>query len=298
MKQLAEFFVRGALWAAIVVALLEASLLLAWLGAAITALWILRFGINTALPIFLAGLLGATSWALQGELGPLSNLLATTILAVVLRSSRSWSLSLFLMPLALGGFYAALTVLSPGYVDGLHQLLTQMFEQFRQDIVSQLKLGNASQEQIDQVTTWPVPSSWAMLGWFATMQAGSTILSLLLARWWQALLYNPGGFASEMGGLRFFPGHALGLLSAAMIAVWGFDGSWWSLSWLGLCILPLGFVGLVLAHSLLNRRRAAVFWKVLFYGMLVVWFPLSVVALAMLAVIDAFVGLRSRPPAG
>lgn len=294
MKQFAEFIVRSAMIAAIAAALLEASLLLSWLGAAIAALWILRFGINTALPVFAAALLGSTGWAIQGELGPISNLLGTVGLAIVLRNTRSWSMTLLLLPLVLVAFYAALMVLASGYIDGLHQLLAHMFEAFKQDLIGQLKTSGTSQGQIDEVQAWPVPDKWAMLGWFATMQAGTTILSLLIARWWQALVFNPGGFATEMAGLRFYSSHALVLLASAVLAVWRFDGNWWSLSWLGLCLMPLGFVGLVLMHSLMNTRSAAVFWKVLFYGLVVVWFPLSIAVLALIAVFDSFANLRAR----
>ncbi len=268
--------------------------MLAWVGAAVTALWILRFGFNAALPVFAAGLAGAAGWALRGELGPINNLLAATILAIVLRGTRNWSATLLLLPLAVGGLYAALMLVSPGYIDSLQQMLAQVFEQFKQEFISQLDVENTSPEQIDAIRDWPVPDGWSMLGWFAAMQSGMTILSLLVARWWQALLYNPGGFAIEMAALRFNAVHAVVLVAAAGVMLSSFDGNWWSLSWFGLCVLPLGFVGFVLAHRLLTGRRGSVFWKFVFYATLLVWFPFSVAALAGLAVVDSFVGIGKR----
>lgn len=293
MKQLAEFFVRSAIQAAVIVALLEASLIFAWAGAAIVALWILRFGFNAAMPVVFAGIAGSAVWALQGELGPISNLFAVAVLASVLRSTRSWSITLFFLPLALGGFNFALQYGAPNYVEGSHQLLTQVFEQFKQDFVEQLNSANAPAERIEEVGDWQVPDRWSMLGWFAAVQAMMSILSLLVARWWQAVLYNPGGFATEMSALRFEIGSAVGLILLAGLLFTNYDGNWWSLSWLGLCILPLAFVGFVQAQYLV-KRRGSMLWKVLFYAMLLMWFPFSLGALALLALFDAFIGKVRR----
>ena len=56
----------------------------------------------------------------------------------------------------------------------------------------------ASQALIEGLSRW-------MTGAFAASLYVQFLLALLLGRWWQAVLYNPGGFGAEFRGLRLSP---------------------------------------------------------------------------------------------
>lgn len=114
------------------------------------------------------------------------------------------------------------------------------------------------------------------------------LLGLLLARWWQALLYNPGGFRSEFHELRLGRPMAAGALGVMALA-------WLTgLPLLGNLVLVLVMIyavqGVAVVHGLAGLRRLAGIWLVAFYLLLLFTWEL----VALLGMADAWADFRAR----
>ncbi|MCP5142236.1 MAG: DUF2232 domain-containing protein [Gammaproteobacteria bacterium] len=124
----------------------------------------------------------------------------------------------------------------------------------------------------------------------------SQVVALLLARHWQAQLFNPGGFRNEFHGLRFEPRWAflvVGLVVAAMITKQAIVADLAAVS-----VLVYALQGLAVLHALGAGKKAPGFWMVLIYVPLVLMFTVAVQLLALLGLIDTWLDLRKRMGAG
>lgn len=125
--------------------------------------------------------------------------------------------------------------------------------------------------------------------WAVTL-LGLVIVSLFLGRWWQAILYNPGGFRAEFHALRlerWFAWVALAWLVAAAVL-----GS--ALVYDIAFVLSSVFVlqSLAVLHAFLAQQRWAWLWLVPVYMFLL--FPLVIQLIAIAGIIDAFLDVRRR----
>jgi len=118
-----------------------------------------------------------------------------------------------------------------------------------------------------------------------------SVLCLILGRYWQALLYNPGGFGSEFRAIRIPKRVALSLL--AVMGVAPFIG-WHTLILLPLCGVPLFFAGLSLIHGLVAQKRLASFWLVGIYVTVLPLMHLIGPLLVVLAIVDSLIDFRGR----
>ena len=119
-----------------------------------------------------------------------------------------------------------------------------------------------------------------------------TTITLLVARWWQALLYKPKGFKQEFYELRL--GYVssiiyLLILSASLLAK---EPLLKELSLIfGVMFI---FQGLSLAHNVLSRSIIATMWLGLMYFFLLISTAIVVILLVVTALIDNFIDIRSR----
>ncbi|TNE96843.1 MAG: hypothetical protein EP328_07380, partial [Gammaproteobacteria bacterium] len=132
----------------------------------------------------------------------------------------------------------------------------------------------------------------SMAGTYLATGIGMT----MLARAWQAGLYNPGGFRKEFHALKLSPavavvcavtmviGPMLGLNS--MLLVWAAG-------------TPLFMASVALVHGIVGRRNMSGQWLVLFYIALVLLGPTLMILLVVLAFVDSWLDIRRRiKPAG
>ncbi len=221
MRWLAEFTMRSRMQAiAVAAACLMLSLLMppvSLVAAAVVALRTLRQGwregLNTLLASALAaGLLGAIvlgNFVLPAGYGVML-WLPVWVVALVLRRTRSlgWTVELATACGLIG--VVAMYLFHPDAAGFWQERIRQA------SAVLGEELGSgpvAWQAQLTLVARY-------MTGVVATGMVSSLLLSLLLARWWQALLYHPGGFRAEFLGLRLHRPMAyltLGLAGAAMV---------------------------------------------------------------------------------
>ncbi|QQS55248.1 MAG: DUF2232 domain-containing protein [Candidatus Competibacteraceae bacterium] len=295
MKSIAVFIMRGR-FAAVLIAAPTAVLF--WLfppilivsGAVVALVTLRRGAAEGALLAVLAGLGAGALAGLVLGLGAmwpmLSVLLACWaplwVLASLLRATVSLSVTLraaaLLGLLGVGGFYLMLgdpAVWWSQVLDGLRQGLTT--------------LPSGERATLEQLLD--LLRSWAPLlpGQVVSAALLFVLAGLLLGRWWQALLFHPGGFRPEFHQLRL--GRPLALLALALFGAALLSG-WPVLSNLVLVLGTLYSVqGIAVAHALVFKLRLSPAWLLLLYLLLV---PLLSQLVMALGIADAWADFRTR----
>jgi len=285
MRALAQFVMRGPLQAGGVAAVTTAIPLLFWVGAAVIGLVILRLGISQGLGIGLWALMPALGWAWFGQ-DPTSVavLLNVALMASVLRLTFSWENTLLagsILALVMGG---ALPLLYPGLLEQLTQAGVNFYQSYNAEVAEQL--GSRLESVVRQTMNASMAGTFLIL----------SVVMTMVARSWQASLYNPGGFREEFHAFRLSRKVATGC-ALVMVAgpVTGFNAM--LLAWIA--GVPLIFAGLALIHGLLGRRGKGIHWLVIFYIALVLLSPSLLLLLLAVAFVDSWLNIRSRVrPAG
>ncbi len=280
MKGLAELVMRGRLQALLVVVAGSGSLLFCWISAAALALVTLRKGAGAGVWLYMWALLPVgTLLYFVHDSGPLMLLSGTMVLALVLRTTVS-------LPLAV------LAAVGVGVVTGLTMLL--VFGAYLEEVVVYFGEFLASLEQQlsqgGQVVELARPDAIQIAGMFGAGFATLSTLCLLLARYWQAALYNPGGFGTEFKALHYPVGVTAALVIAALLLGWlGMQYGAWAM----LCLMPLSFAGLALIHARAHMRGRGTGWLTGFY---IAWFIFDPVKLLVVifAVADSWFNFRQR----
>ena len=285
MRAVAEYVMRGrsqALWVSVLGA---STLMFSWLSAAVLALVTLRKGpLEGGYILAWAVLPAGFLLAVFGDIGPLGMILGTTALAALLRWSVSWPLTLCAGSVV--GVVTGLGMLWLGvsYLQQLEAFFAELFANFQQQLSAQ------SGEEV----VLKAPGTVTIAGLLGLMNALSCVMCLLLARWWQALLYNPGGFREEFHGLRFSPATSSVLVVVILaISTFGLEYRPWAV----LFAIPLSIAGLGLMHARAAHRGQGSAYLTLFY---VLWILLDAVKLIVIgmAIADSWINFRSRwrPP--
>ena len=275
-------------WQALAVAVLGAgSLLFGWISAAAVALVTLRQGVASGGWLVFWTLLPAVvvSW-LSGDPGSVLLLLGVFVLAVVLRATVSLALAVAasaLVGLISGG---GLLLIGADFLAQLAEVFAALLEQLQSNV--------ATEESMDLVLS--APSTVQIAGILAAGNAVTAVFSLLLARYWQALLYNPGGFREEFHALRLPPLWTTGLGLLAL-AVWAQEP--WVSGWALVVSVPLMFCGFSLVHAYAAASGRGVSSLVIFYLLWLFVDPVKGLLLGCV-VADAWIDFRRRwvrPPA-
>lgn len=294
MLGLATFIMRGRSQAALVSAVFAVLSLLfplaGMLSSATVALVALRQGPVEGLIVGLfAGLAsGLFAFAALGSPAPalgfaLALWLPVWVLALVLRNTRSQPLTVSLasimgLMIILG---LRIGVGDPG------AFWSELMEPVRQGLVeSGLVTEAGGKDLIAEVARW-------MTGAFAATFYFQALLALFLGRWWQSLLYNPGGFGAEFRELRLSRG--LGILSLLLMAWLLVDeNNQWAADLLLLVTPMLLLQGLALIHWLVRTLQASRGWLIGVYALYLLAMPHAQVLTAGLGLADIWVDVRSR----
>ena len=286
MRRLAEFIMRGRVQAIVVMVFAAVVPMMFWLSAAAASLVLLRRGLNNSLSLIIWAVLPALMWAYLDDPRPLLGVLGALGLAQVLRVTSSWS-KVLLASILIGVFFAwalgaafaqPLASLAAELNTAMPKMLSGLYEQLSADDVLLL------QSLIVPVLT----------GLMAAVLQLLCVFSVILARYWQAVLYNPGGFAQEFQRLRLpavivFPlvfgmlfSPSLGIQAAVLTP---------------LCSVPLMFTGLAIIHGLVAKYRLGSFWLIGLYVAIVLFTQLIYPLLLVLAIVDSvfdFRGLKNQ----
>jgi hypothetical protein len=119
----------------------------------------------------------------------------------------------------------------------------------------------------------------------------NALLQLLVARIWQSRIFNPGGVRHELLEIRF---------STAMAAIFiaGLIGAYLA-NPIILDIMPLlyagfGAVGLSLIHFFIAKTKRRWLWVGVIYIVIIGVFPLSLVIVALIGLLDTLLDFRKR----
>ncbi|MCI0914313.1 MULTISPECIES: hypothetical protein [Pseudomonas] len=274
MRALADFIMRGRVQATLVVVVSAVLPLLFWLSAAAGSLVLLRRGFKDASTVIAFGLLPAVAiWAF-GDPSTLLVLVGTLGLAALLRAGHSWS-RVLLSSVVLGLVYSLI----------LDAVLRETFE----------VLAKALSEALPQVEGKPViPGELigpVLVASTAVMLQLFSVLALMLARYWQAALYNPGGFGREFRALKLPRAVMLALVAAMVLGP--FIGPQFIVL-ASASSLVLVLAGIALMHGLVAQGRLAGFWLVGMYVTLPLIMQLIYPLLVVLAIVDSLIDFRGR----
>lgn len=218
--------------------------LLFWLGAALMALSILRHGAKEAANVVLWGSLPAFAWLAMGDPTPLVTALGASTLAIILRSSIDLRLTLMSASGIGVLIYFALPLLMP-------EVLAEVQKQ------SELLLAEALKDNLELWHNIQPKVGPLMVGALAAILTMVMILCLLLARWWQAAFYNPGGYSEEFHPLRLPVGYTA---SIVLLLVFGSSLPPLISGMLPVLTIPLVIAGVAFVHGIVGMKNLGGQW--------------------------------------
>ena len=275
MDTLARYIMQGRRQAIIALVVLGAVPIVNLLSPAFSGLVLLQRGAQDGLFVLLWAALPLLGWAMAGgDPQPLLLLAAVAPLALCLRETGSWQTVLVT---------AAATGLALG-------LFLRLQPELLQPLTAQLRtVLDIYQEAGSEQALALTPQRLAVMlpGSLAATLMAAAVGLLLLARWMQGLLYNPGGFRQEFHRLRL--GHPIAIsLAGLLVAAEYMDEMTQAMP----LFIPLFVAAAALVHGLLAQRRItgppAVAALVVFYLVM----ALAPRLVAVLALIDNFYDFR------
>lgn len=299
MMQRLAAFAMAARWRAVLTATLSAAAALVlppltsplnYLGGAVIGLVSLRLGGREGAGVLVAGvaLLAVLGLAAGGLAAPLAVATLTLWLpvwlaALLLRASRSLGLTLR----AIGAAGVVLVMLAhlwlgdpqAWWLPRLNEVLKPVFE----------AQGIDAGDYVPELARW-------MTGLLGAALVMSVTLSLLLARAWQAGLYNPGGFGAEFRGLALGRSAAVAGLALIALAVLAPAGAAKAFAADAVPTLLVLYVvqGLAVAHALAAQYQARRGWLIALYVLLLFAAPQVMPLVALVGWADAWIDVRRR----
>jgi hypothetical protein len=203
--------------------------------------------------------------------------------ALVLRETRHLALaielSVFIGTLGVIGFYL--------YVTEPAKAWQIMFEPMLQSLPPEAPV-DGMREAVQTISHY-------MTGIFAASTVFSILAGLFLGRWWQSVLYNPGGFKQEFLSLR--TGQRLAIISIVLIIVAKvMSGMVAEIAWniLILLFVLYLFIGTSVLHTQFAKAEKSRFWVPMLYITLFL-VPHVMLPVALVGLCDAWLNLRKIP---
>jgi hypothetical protein len=300
MKALAGFIVSGryqAILAASLCGMLAFvlppfSTLTNYLGAAVVSLVTLRIGVSQGLLVMVAAMLVTVLFYQFMGVPP-----ATIAVTVLMLWVPCWLISLVLRrTVSLAGAMLAAAVLglvalaliyavagdpAPWWYEHLLLIRSTLEEAglFPHDVSVDVLL-----QDLSRLMTGVVVASLAL----------GAVCSLLVGRWWQAMLVNPGGLHSEFCSLRFPQSTGLMVLGL-MVVTQLIQGPASDMAAQGVLVMlvPYLFAGLAVLHGLVALHGRGKGWLIAVYALLGI-IPQTALLLSGLGLVDTWVDFRRR----
>lgn len=258
---------------------------------AAVALIALRQGTNQGIIVTLiasVALAIATTFLQQdfllGFSSGLQQWLPMVLFAILLTRSVSWTYTLQAMLLIVVGglilFHLSVSDTQAFWKEPVEQLV-EVFAQ------SQQWSAEESDKFIEMLSTWAAAI-------IAVSLLISWILSLFIARHWQATLYHSGGFGKEFRELRIGKIPAFTLLIIVVLFAATENQMVSDIAVVGMSVFL--FQGLGLVHGLVKKMQMSHIWLIGMYILLIPILPSSMVIMILLVsfgIIDNFVDFRN-----
>lgn len=199
--------------------------------------------------------------------------LRTTSLAASLQLLAGLSL------LAIAGLYGFYPDMGELWREPMDLLVQQLFEQSQGELSLQLL------QEVEDLAIKMIP------GFLASSVLFGTMVSLFLARWWQAAILNPGGFGKEFQALNLGKAAAVVAIVIALASQLLHSELWYAML---LVVLALYITqSMSILHAVFSGRQLNRVWLYLIY--LVMFFSPEVAALMiLLGIADAWIDFRAR----
>lgn len=281
MRTLAEYIMRGR-FQAIAMALLGSWVPLLSQGA--LGLVTLRKGWQEGLIITLWASLPAFAALWLGNVAKVLAVASIVVMfvgylsALTLRYTVSW-------PATLAGTVAFSCFAAVSVAISVDNVGDQVLAFFRD--LAEAEGNQAAQDQLKLFQDWTVTRAAGVIAVWITL---TSVSGVLLARWWQAILYNPGGFQQEFHRLRLTP--VIALLSTGAL-IWAESRGPDYFFWGSVFGMPLLVAGIGLVHCAAARFRTGPWPLAVFYLGLFLIPPLGLIV-SLLGLTDVWIDYRKR----
>lgn len=219
---------------------------------------------------------------ISGLFSGLASYIPIVLIASILAISRSWDRTIQLVLLLSCIGVILFHIIYPEAESHWKPLL----ETFKPALQQVYQLSDSEMDEyITQAAHWAT-------GTFAAAFAIFGIVSLIIARNWQAALYNPGGFGEEFRQIRVGKQAAIALLILIAFAV--LTGSQLPVELIMVGIAVFMFQGLSLAHSIVKQLNLRKTWLVVLYGLMFLLLIQMIILLATFGIIDNFADFRQK----
>ncbi len=219
----------------------------------------------------------------SGVIAGLINWLPMVLLASILAMTNSWNKTLLLI-LALSAAGVLLFHLINSDAQAFWKPMLEQMKPMLQNMQTDQNVSKLD-ETINNAASW-------MTGTFAAALAILNILSLIIARNWQARLYNPGGFGEEFRQIRIGKQASIALMVAIVVALLSSNQIIVELIMVGLAVFM--FQGLSLAHAVVKQREMNGRWLIGLYILMFLLPVQMIVLLATFGIIDNFADFRQK----
>lgn len=253
------------------------------LGAAALSLVWLRHGAREGTLLLVWALLPSIMIAIYlGQFTPLVLVCSVSAASWVLKQTVSLNYALLTLTVCCLTATVGVDQLTIDSLSRYVEAMNNFVQEFQQQSMN---------PQVREIFPETIETSF-VAGLFGCMLIVGSCCSLILARSWQAKLYNPGGFQQEFHRLRLGTVEiAIYVLLAGLFI--GIGGQY--MTWVLIALFPVLIAGIGLFHAIALSRKIATHWYVIFYCMLLFWDGLKVI-LVTLAIVDSFIDIRSRLP--
>ncbi len=208
--------------------------------------------------------------------------------SIVLRNTVSWSVTL--MSTAVLGLLALLSayVVLGDPIEFWRSALASLFDLMASQSGGSNQMG--LQEQLPAIAEW-------LTGFLVAALVLGILASIMVARWWQSVLYHPGGFQKEFHALALPRQSSIAVLVVLMIATVG-PGVFGALAsdFLMTVMIIYAVVGLGFVHCFVRATNRHTGWLVALYVLLFVALPHAVATLAAVGFSDSWANFRERLP--
>lgn len=176
----------------------------------------------------------------------------------------------------------------------IYTFFPEMGEMWREPLTLLVQeLANQSQGQFDLQVLQDIKELTINMipGFLASSVLFGTMISLFLARWWQAVIQNPGGFGKEFQALNLGKVAAMIAIAIVMAAQLMSSALWYAML---LIILALYLTqATAILHSVFNGKRLNKFWLYPIY-LAMLLLPEAAAVLILVGIADAWIDFRGR----
>jgi Predicted membrane protein (DUF2232) len=290
---LARFILKGQSQAALVAATMAILGLIlppvAWISAAAIVLVTLVNGPQRGLITTALALIGTALFAYLIFATPqvavafvLLVWLPAWLLAVILRQSVSLAYSLQILTVISLVAVAVIYMLYPNFGEFWREPLDNMVQQLAE------QSDEFSLAELKQTEDWIIAF---LPGLFASSILFGTAISLFLGRWWQAVFFNPGGFAKEFQSLNLGKISALVAITLMLVAM--ATGSVFAIALVAVVSVLYSIQALSLLHAMIRIRQLNAIWLFIVY-LTMFFIPHLLLLLILAGLADPWLDIRKR----